>query len=31
MEWAKSGLRLMLAGRQDDKKVIGEILDKIRK
>ena len=31
MEWAKSGLRLMLAGRQGDKKVIGEILDKIRK
>ena len=31
IEWAKSGLRLMLAGRQDDKKVIGEILDQIRK
>lgn len=31
IEWAKSGLRLMLAGRQDDKKVISEILDKIRK
>ena len=31
IEWAKSGLRLMLAGRQDDKKVIEGILDKIRK
>ncbi|SDO82646.1 DUF7680 family protein [Selenomonas ruminantium] len=31
IEWAKSGLRLMLAGRQDDKKVIQDILDKIRK
>ena len=31
MEWAKSGLRLMLAGQSKDKKEIDELLDKLRK
>ena len=31
VEWAKSGLRLLLAGQQKDIKAIREMLDKVRK
>ena len=31
IEWAKSGLRLMLAGQQKDEETIRELLDKLRK
>ena len=31
IEWAKSGLRLMLAGRQADEKTIEKILEKLRR
>ena len=31
MEWAKSGLRLMLAGQSKDQKEIDDLLDKLRK
>ena len=31
IEWAKSGLRLMLAGQQNDKKAVNELLDTLRK
>ena len=31
VEWAKSGLRLMLAGQSKDQKEIDELLDKLRK
>ena len=31
IEWAKSGLRLMLAGQSKDQKEIDELLDKVRK
>lgn len=31
IEWAKSGLRLMLAGQQKDEEAVRELLDKLRK
>ncbi len=31
IEWAKSGLRLMLAGQQKDEETVRELLDKLRK